>query len=236
MDGVTDAPLVTGEAADFVAKWRAAWPEWSLAEGFVPAAHRTLADAWHALQFEWQEATWRVDARPGDLKLQWWMDELEGWSQGRRRHPLGSVLQRRPAPWSELAVALPTLAAARTRPAHVDAAWSSVAPVSEAAARVEAALFDSAGDARAVAATWLHARLARHPADAVGIDVPMSDEAAAGRAWARALLRDWPGGQGLPAARGVPLALARARLSRGNASAPLSPWATVWAAWRGARG
>ena len=57
---------VAGDPAAFVAKWRGAWPEWSLVEGFIPIAQRPVVDAWQALQFEWQEAAWRGDdARPG---------------------------------------------------------------------------------------------------------------------------------------------------------------------------
>ena len=34
-----------GDPAAFVAKWRGAWPEWSLVEGFLPAVPRPLIEA-----------------------------------------------------------------------------------------------------------------------------------------------------------------------------------------------
>lgn len=225
------------DTAAFVAKWRGAWPEWALAEVFLPAAQRALVDAWQALQFEWQEAAWGgVDARPGEAKLAWWSEELDGWSKGRRRHPLGAVLLRQPAPWREIAAALPTLLATRARPANGDDAWQSLASLASAVAQVEAALFGHADDSRAVAACWLQSRLARHPANAVPVESDAMPATDAGRTWATALLAGWPPAHGVRGARGIALALARRRLARGDASAPLSPWAALWAGWRGARG
>lgn len=220
----------TDDAAAFVAKWRGAWPEWGVVEGFVPVAEREPGTAWQALQFELQEAAWGgADARPGEAKLAWWSEELAGWAQGRRRHPLGAVLQRRATRWSELAMALPSLAATRTRPASGDDARASLAPVASAVASIESELLGGRTDAQAVAAGWLHARLARHPADAVPLDQPDAS------AWARTLARGWPRATGAPATRRIELALARSRLARGDASTPRSPLAALWAGWRAAR-
>ena len=36
-------------AGDFIAKWRARWPEWAIAEAFLPAVQREPAQAWLAL-------------------------------------------------------------------------------------------------------------------------------------------------------------------------------------------
>ena len=86
----------------FLGKWRARWPEWAIAETFIPEAQREVAQAWLALREEISEAAWGgQDPRPGDAKLGWWTEELMGWSRGARRHPLGQVLQKRAAPWAE---------------------------------------------------------------------------------------------------------------------------------------
>ncbi|MGY4515675.1 hypothetical protein [Lysobacter sp. HA18] len=223
-----------GDASAFVAKWRGAWPEWTLVERFVPASQRELVDAWQALQFEWQEAAWRGDdARPGEAKLHWWIDELAGWSKGIRRHPLGAVLQKQAGAWSGVAQALPTLVSARFRPRDMVEAREQLQPLADAIAAAEQSLL---GPSRpdAVIATWLHARLARHPGEAVPTDIA-SQHDASGR-WASALLADGPSLRGLTPSRGVVLSLARARLATGRAAAPLSPWSALWAGWRGARG
>lgn len=231
MDGVSEAPSPGEDASAFVAKWRGAWPEWGIVEGFVPAAEREVGSAWQALQFELQEAAWGgADARPGEAKLAWWSEELAGWAQGRRRHPLGAVLQRRAAPWGELARALPTLAASRGRPATAEQARTQIASVASVLAPVEAALLGGRAEASAVEAAWLHARLARHPAEGVPSDQP--DTAT----WIAALRRAWPATRGLSATRRIELALARARLARGDASKPSGPLAALWAGWRAARG
>ena len=94
----------------FLAKWRARWPEWAVAEVFVPAAQRERAQAWFALRDELGDAAWGgQDPLPGDAKLGWWAEELDGWSRGARRHPLGLALQRVQAPWDNLAACLPAL-------------------------------------------------------------------------------------------------------------------------------
>lgn len=225
-----DGAMPAADASAFVAKWRGAWPEWTIAEVFVPAAERAVAPYWQALQFELQEAAWGGgDARPGEAKLGWWAEELAGWAMGRRRHPLGVHLLSRPAPWGDVARALPALAALRARPASTEAAWSAIAPVAASIAACDAALLGGHADDRAVAACWLHARLARHPADALPLDCATPDE------WTRALLKAWPHACAAAASRRVELALARGRLRSGRPSAPLGPVATLWAGWRGAR-
>ena len=99
----------------FLGKWEAQWPEWRVAEAFVPAAQRQRAQAWFALREELAEAAWGgEDSRPGEAKLGWWAEELDGWSRGLRRHPLGLTLQKLPAPWGNLAACLPALRASST--------------------------------------------------------------------------------------------------------------------------
>ena len=77
------------ELAHFFDKWRARWPEWPVAEAFIPPPQRELAMAWLALRSELADAAWGgADPTPGAAKLGWWVEELLGWAQGarRRRH------------------------------------------------------------------------------------------------------------------------------------------------------
>ncbi|WP_147300571.1 phytoene/squalene synthase family protein [Lysobacter silvisoli] len=228
--------------ASFIGKWRARWPEWALAEGFVPPAQRETALAWAALQQELGDAAWGGrDARPGELKLGWWVEELQGWKQGRRRHPLGQVLQRQSAPWGTLAAALPELAEARERPLDGDDAHRQVVGLATAIAAVEVALFQAEGglgDVEAASACLLYARLLAGGEAAV----PLALLARAGESGARgAWIAELRQGRPAPtAATSVPrrlwAALAHARLHRADAAAPLPPWRALWTAWRGARG
>ncbi|MFQ6313658.1 hypothetical protein ACLMLE_27050, partial [Lysobacter capsici] len=63
----TAAPVADEQALhDFAGKWRARWPEWSVAEVFVPRSQRATAVAWAALQQELTDAAWAAgDALPG---------------------------------------------------------------------------------------------------------------------------------------------------------------------------
>jgi len=241
---VSEVPVPSddGEALDaFIGKWRARWPEWSLAEVFVPSAQRAAALAWASLQQELTDAAWGgSDARPGEAKLMWWQDELQGWALGRRRHPLGSVLQRMPAPWAALAAALPTLRDSRERPDDAADAFARLLPLATAAAAIEQALFGGATPdseaARLVCATWLHNRFAGNPDTAP----PLSALARAGggsaeASWRDELLRQWPAAGSATRPRRLWAALARHRLIRGVAGQPLSTWQTLWTAWRAAR-
>lgn len=199
----------------FIAKWRTRWPEWSVAEAFVPVEQRNVVAAWFALLQELTDAAWAGDdPTPGIAKLAWWQEELQGWSQGRRRHPLGVALQRRDAPWQGLAAALPVLSQTRAPPQDATAALIALAPFAEAAAVVEQALFAASSDPDAaceIAATLL----ATHPRwPAIGD-----------------LSAHWPARSGLRPRR-IAAALARARLPSG---APLPLWRAVWTAWRAAR-
>ncbi|MDO5610404.1 MAG: phytoene/squalene synthase family protein [Pseudomonadota bacterium] len=97
------------EAASFIDKWRRHWPEWGIAQVFVPAIQRTVAEAWFALLHEWIDAASTEEPAPGLAKLAWWQDELRGWGKGARRHPLGAILQKEKVDWHALADALPGL-------------------------------------------------------------------------------------------------------------------------------
>ena len=221
-------------AQGFTDKWLAQWPEWVVAEVFVPADQRDLARAWFSLREELTEAAWGgEDPLPGQAKLGWWVEELGGWSRGAHRHPLGRVLQPKPVSWDNLAAALPALRASRERPKDLDAALCSLEPYAEALAGVAQRLFNSQTPApsRSVVISLLAERLLRYPGDAT----PLGDLDA--RSWAEKLLLQWPPpGQGSCAGR-IHAALVRGRLQRFAAGkSPVLPRLSALAnAWRAAR-
>ena len=135
------APDITAAPDSFIDKWLARWPEWAVAQVFVPPAQRRTLLAWAALQQELTDAAWGgQDARPGEAKLGWWQEELLGWSRGLRRHPLGSVLQGQIEDWQILANVLPALRDSRERPADAAEAFAQVEVVARAFAGIDAAL------------------------------------------------------------------------------------------------
>ena len=221
----------------FVGKWRARWPEWVAAEPFIAPDHRQRAVAWFALRDELLDAAWSgEDARPGDAKLGWWSEELDGWSRGARRHPLGAALQKVSAPWSNLAACLPALRASRERPHDLDDALFALEPFAEALAGIAQHLFASQAPApvpaRNVAVTLLAERVLRLP----DTSTPLGDIDA--RGWARGLLARWPPpGDGTCPGR-LHAAIVRARLLRyiqgRNPLVPRLPALLI--AWRAARG
>ena len=251
MNAPAPSPADEPEALQaFIAKWRVRWPEWSLAEVFVPRPQRLVALAWAALQQELMDAAWGgSDARPGEAKLLWWQEELHGWSLGRRRHPLGEALQRQRAPWGDLGAALPTLQDSRERPSDAAEAFERLLPLATAAAAIEQALFADApfaeefpGEppARLLAATWLQARLARTGALAAPLSAlarhPRDDDPdAVETAWRQELVRAWPAAGQATRPRRLWAAIARARIARGSADQPLAAWPALWTAWRAAR-
>ena len=218
----------------FTDKWLAQWPEWPVAEVFVPAERRELARAWFSLRDELTEAAWGgEDSRPGEAKLGWWAEELDGWSRGAHRHPLGIVLQSMPVQWANLATCLPALLASRERPQDLDAALFSLEPYAEALAGVAQGLFDAQVPApsHSVVVSLLAERLLRHPDHAT----PLGDLDA--RGWADKLLQQWPPpGQGSCAGR-IHAALVRGRLQRFAAGKPpvLPRLSALARAWRAAR-
>lgn len=218
----------------FLDKWRARWPEWRVAEAFVPMPERERAAAWLSLRDELGQAAWGgEDPRPGDAKLAWWAEELDGWARGRRRHPLGVLLQKVAAPWDTLAACLPALRASRERPAGLDAALFMLEPYAEALAGVSQHLFESQAPApaRNVVVSLLAERLLLN---ASGV-TPLGDLDV--RGWARGLLDQWPPpGDGTRPGR-VHAAIVRGRLSRfADGKSPTMPAISVaLAAWRAAR-
>jgi len=208
----------------FLEKWRARWPEWALAEVFVPAARREEALAWLSLRQELLDAAWGgSDPRPGEAKLGWWQEELEAWARGMRRHPLGTVLQARSAPWDRLGASLPFLAATRGQPAA-----ARLRPFAEAVAAVSAAL-----EPDAAVPDWEHVvhglRAQRLLGGAAGGDT---------RANAVSLLREWPGDASLPLPDRLFSALLRARLrvQASGGDGPPVRIRSLFEAWRAARG
>lgn len=238
-DAVNPSDVDVREGHDaFVDKWRARWPEWRIAEAFVPAAQRARALAWAALRQELTDAAWaHRETRPGDAKLAWWAEELHGWTRGARRHPLGAVLQKIDAPWATLAAALPTLPATRERPRDRDEAWQTLRACADAVSAIDAALFGRSPSLPDAVIAQLLATRALHDPHAA---IPLAEQARAGQGDARAgwnatVLAHWPAHAGGSAARSIELRLSRTRLARGDMARPLGALATLSAAWRAAR-
>lgn len=221
----------TGTTASFIEKWRTRWPEWSVAEAFLPAADRQVAETWFALLQEFSDAAWSgSDPTPGLAKLAWWHDEMEGWAKGARRHPLGGILQRQPAPWTALGRALNALPATRDQ-ASGDAR-EALTGLAAAIVGCEQALFPgpSAGpaaeddDAAGFAALCLLGERA--------LLTGARDDAGE-------LLRQWPQRPAGTRVRRLQGALLRSRLAtlaKGAEPVPLPGWRVLASSWRAARG
>jgi hypothetical protein len=216
----------TAPLDSFTAKWRARWPEWTVAMAFVPAAQRERVAAWFALLQALTDAAWGgADPAPGLAKLAWWQDELGGWARGARRHPLGAILHGQAAPWVKLARSLPALQSSRVRPDE-EASLADAEAFAEAVAACEAALFgagdrdDSAAAGRVVLRSLHAEHVLHHP-----------DTATAG--WVE-------GARPSPSAaatrpRRIHAAIVQARLLRPASPSPPSPWRGLLLAWRAAR-
>lgn len=229
----------------FLDKWRARWPEWSVAEVFIAAHDRQTAAAWFALLQELTDAAWGGgDPRPGEAKLGWWAEELHGWSQRRRRHPLGLTLQSIDAPWSRLGMSLPALLAAREPAVDRDRAIATLGPVADAAAAVGSALFADSSAAPTVGPFLAHHLVLRGDLGApLAVRARLGDglsEHVLGRAWAGELLAWWPPDRAMPRAERVFAALLRDRLRRYNSGGalvqPIPRTSALWLSWRAARG
>lgn len=211
----------------FLAKWRAQWPEWAVAEVFLPPPQRQRARAWLALRGELTEAAWGGDdPTPGAAKLGWWEEELAGWSRGARRHPLGLALQKLPLDWPLLAAGIPALRASRSPEGDREQSLRGLAPFARAQAVLSAQLFETMPPAstqpmaEALLAEWvLH--LPGRGVPAAGTDVPS--------------LLALPPLREAPRAERIHAGLVRARLTRA-ASGPLSAPVALLASWRAARG
>ncbi|WP_407351406.1 phytoene/squalene synthase family protein [Luteimonas sp. R10] len=217
------------DAASFVDKWRARWPEWQVAAAFVPESQRATAVAWFALLQELGDAAWRgADPTPGLAKLAWWREELRGWSRGARRHPLGICLQRQTAPWETLGRTLNALPA--TRELGAAATLEALTGLASAAAACETALLG--GEANADLAAAQADALARC---LVGERVLLAGQGSEAL-WLR---RHWPRTPRAPRARRIQAALLHARLRALESETPTRPlpaWRVLPLAWRAARG
>jgi hypothetical protein len=232
--------------ASFTGKWRERWPEWSVAEVFIAPGERERAVAWFALRQELTDAAWGgSDARPGEAKLAWWAEELQGWTEGRRRHPLGQVLQRESAPWDLLASCLPALLASRDRAVDADQAVAAVEPFAEAVTGVAATLFASPTPAPSRnAAVGLLAEQLLVQGDGAApllVRARMGETVGAegfARAWAGELLSRWPRPFNGARPGRIHAAVLQGRLREfvdSGRMQPLSRWRTLWTAWRVAR-
>jgi len=235
------------EALDsFLDKWRARWPEWAVAQVFVPVPQRQGLLALSSLVQELTDAAWGgSDRRPGEAKLGWWMEELQGWTRGARRHPLGQLLQRQPAPWLDLAKALPGLLESRERPLDAVQAQAQLDEVAKAVAAIDAVLYPAGATAadvvtettvQAALTSLLHQRLAHHPGDAIPLQFLAHGETDAASAWAHELAGRRLPGREVPRPRRLLAGLALARLRRADAAQPLSAPSALLTAWRAARG
>lgn len=235
--------MTTSSALDsFLDKWRTRWPEWSVAEPFVPEAQRTLVVAWFTLLQEFDDILNTAgDPMPSDAKLAWWGEELRSWSVQRSRHPLGRVLEPVRAPWAQLADTLPDLIEARAVPVDPAQALRSLQAYAGAVAAVEAVMFQTParGD---VATPVLVQTLAQRLQDAGVAGVPRSvldeDAGNAAQRWARQLLEGWGTRVPGPRARRAWSSLARARLAAQAAGKPVeaTPVRTLLRVWWAARG
>lgn len=154
---------------DVLDKWQAHWPEWTVAEAFIPAAQRELARGWLALRGEWADAAWAgEDPTPGMAKLAWWQEELRGWARGAYRHPLGQLLHKQPVAWAALADALPQLATSRSVQGDLGSAVRGLESAAQGLAELAAALFGGVpAEPQDVAVTLLAERALRLPPSGV---------------------------------------------------------------------
>ncbi|MEZ0469902.1 phytoene/squalene synthase family protein [Luteimonas salinilitoris] len=217
------------DAAGFIDKWRARWPEWQVAGAFVPEPRRTTVVTWFALLQELADAAWHgTDPTPGLAKLAWWQEELQGWSRGAHRHPLGTCLQRQAAPWEALGRTLNTLPA--TRELGAAATLEALPGFAGAAAACETALLEGEADAGRVAAE----------ADVLARCLVGERAMLAGQgSEALWLLRQWPRPARASRARRIQAALLHARLralENRTPTRPLAAWRVLPLAWRAAQG
>jgi len=234
---------VNSSALDsFLDKWRARWPEWSVAEPFVAPDLRTRTVAWFALLQEFDDMlNTNGDPLPADAKLAWWGEELRSWASQRSRHPLGRVLEPVRAPWAQLADALPSLVDARTVAPDAPAAERALGDYARAVAGVEAVLFEDrlrSGAGHAVLRQTLAQRL--FDAGVAGIPRSLLEQDATGAAprWAGMLVKPWRRRIAGPRPRRIWAVLARARLQAQANGKPIeaTPVRTLLRVWWAARG
>ena len=220
----------------FLQKWRERWPEWEVAERFIPQSQHRQVLAWFALLQEFEDImNISGDPLPADAKLAWWQQELRDWDGQRSRHPLGRLLEPVRAPWAALAETLPALQQARLAPQSLPQGLAMLQAFAAAVVAVERVLFerdaDAADDATALAVQWWFARVQAGGAAACPANL---DEAG----WKRQLLKAWPSKPALARPHRVWSRLARLRLQRELAGKPVyaPPLQQLWHSWRAASG
>ncbi|KAF1015778.1 MAG: hypothetical protein GAK31_01255 [Stenotrophomonas maltophilia] len=245
---VSKDSAVSSALDSFLDKWRTRWPEWSVAEPFVPETLRERTVAWFALVQEFDDMlNTNGDPLPADAKLAWWGEELRSWSAQRSRHPLGRVLEPVRAPWAPLADALPDLVEARGVAVDAAAAERALAAFAEAIAAVEAVLFaETAGQGtprKGAGRAVLLQTLAQRLQDAGVAGIPRAllageDVSAAPQRWAQQLLKGWAVRVPGPRPRRIWASLARARLAAQAAGKPIEATSvrTLLRVWWAARG
>lgn len=206
----------------FLRKWRERWPHWQIALPFVPRQQQLQAEAWFALLAEWRDAALAgEDATPGLAKLAWWQEELRGWSNGVRRHPLGAVLQKQPVHWQTLADALPALRHREQMRGEPAQALAALQPFAQAAAQAENALWPSTAIAPE---SWAHLWLAEAAVRGqLGHATHFWHER-----WPQSIVSAAPARR----AHAALLRLQVADAQRGRAS---SIWRSLWMLWKAAR-
>lgn len=235
--------MTTSTALDsFLDKWRTRWPEWQVAEPFVPEAQRTLVVAWFSLLQEFDDIlNTSGDPMPADAKLAWWGEELRSWSAQRSRHPLGRMLEPVRAPWAELAQTLPDLIEARAVPVDPAQAQRALHAYGAAVAAVEAVMFETParGDvATPVVLQTLAQRLHEAGVAAVPRSLLADDDGNATHRWGQQLLRNWPARVAGPRPRRLYASLARTRQQAWSQGQELkaTPVRTLLRTWWAARG
>ena len=234
----------------------------AFAEVFCPRPQRPRFAIWGALASQWRQAAFELsDARPTQIKCAWWAEEADCAARAAPRHPLTIALAMPALPWADLAHAMLVIADTdAARPVDGDAALASVAPLADAIATMESALFGvpvGAGASRSVAVNLLGSRLrlglegaeggrlplsllARHGLTSADLDAVKGEPAR--RDWARALATAGFDAS-RPDASGAACFYRRARsafdqaLLQGyaNGRRRLPPLRALFLAWRAAR-
>lgn len=206
----------------FLEPWRAQWPEWALAEVFVPIAQRDVAVAWFALLKVFADAAWDgADPTPGLAKLAWWQEELRGWAKGARRHPLGELLQPQPAPWQALADAMSVLRH-RELPRDPTDALLKLRDFDAAVCGIETALFGTTAGSTATTIAMLAPAALEHAGAAAASHLQTTTQVRSPHSRPARLL-----------AAVVRLRLADA--ARTGQWRPAGRWRSLWALWGAAR-
>ena len=189
-------------------KWWERWPEWTIAEVFLPAPQRLIAVAWFSVLMEWEDLLdQRRERNIVSARLRWWQDELAQWSEQHTSHPLAPLLAAIDAPWKQLAHGLSDLEAIHTVPPSFALARMAIARLLDAIVAIEMRLFpgECPCDPDALLLHWLAARCG---GGEEGIPEGMSMDG-----WRLALLHAWPERPPGGRARRLLSALARKRFA-----------------------